>query len=80
MNDPMFDLGDFSTENGLSKEEDSILLCEYFGGQVTRKQYGLVRHEQVRVQHPAVHLGAAADLHRQAERGLLARHDPDRPL
>ncbi len=42
MNDPMFDLGDFSTENGLSKEEDGILLCEYFGGQVTRKQYGLV--------------------------------------
>ena len=42
MNDAAFDLGDFSTENGLSKEEDAILLCEYFGGQVTRKQYGLV--------------------------------------
>ena len=42
MNDPMFDLGDFSIENNLTKEEESIFLCEYFGGKVTRKQYGLV--------------------------------------
>jgi thiamine kinase-like enzyme len=42
MNDPMFDLGDFSIENNLTKDEESIFLCEYFGGQVTRKQYGLV--------------------------------------
>jgi thiamine kinase-like enzyme len=42
MNDPMFDLGDFSIENSLTRDEESILLCEYFGGQVTRKQYGLV--------------------------------------
>jgi thiamine kinase-like enzyme len=41
MNDPMFDLGDFSIENNLTKEEEGILLREYFGGQVTRKQYGL---------------------------------------
>jgi thiamine kinase-like enzyme len=41
MNDPMFDLGDFSVENNLTKEEEGVFLCEYFGGQVTKKQYGL---------------------------------------
>ena len=41
MTDPMFDLGDFSIENELTKEEEGIFLCEYFGGKVTKKQYGL---------------------------------------
>lgn len=41
-NDPMFDLGDFSIENNLSKELEGVLLKEYFGGDVTVKQYGLM--------------------------------------
>jgi len=42
MNDPMFDLGDFSVEMNLDKEEEIFFLEEYFGGEVTLSKYGLV--------------------------------------
>lgn len=41
-NDPMFDLGDFSIENNLSREEEVFLLTEYFGRKPTWKEYGLM--------------------------------------
>ncbi|ATW24606.1 choline/ethanolamine kinase family protein [Candidatus Formimonas warabiya] len=40
MNDPMYDLGDFATENELSVEEEMVFLREYFGGEVSPEQYG----------------------------------------
>lgn len=42
MTDPMFDLGDFSVEVELNKEEELLFLEEYFGGTVTLGKYALV--------------------------------------
>jgi thiamine kinase-like enzyme len=40
MNDPMFDLGALSIEADLNDEEERYLLSEYFGGELTEKQWG----------------------------------------
>lgn len=43
MNDPMFDLAALCLEAELTKEQETLLLTEYFGGEITDKQYaGLV--------------------------------------
>lgn len=40
MNDPLFDLGALSIEAELDEEQERFLLKEYFGGDLTEKQYG----------------------------------------
>lgn len=40
MNDPMFDLGALSIEADLSDEQERYLLREYYGGDLTEKQWG----------------------------------------
>lgn len=40
MNDPMFDLGALSIEADLNDEQERYLLREYFGGDLTEKQWG----------------------------------------
>jgi thiamine kinase-like enzyme len=40
MNDPLFDLGALSIEAALNDEQERYLLREYFGGELTEKQWG----------------------------------------
>jgi len=40
MNDPLFDLGALSIEANLNDEQERYLLQEYFGGDLTEKQWG----------------------------------------
>lgn len=40
INDPMFDLAALCLEAELSEEQERLLLGEYFGGELTDKQYG----------------------------------------
>lgn len=40
MNDPMFDLAALSLEADFTEEEEKMALTEYFGGELSEKQYG----------------------------------------
>lgn len=40
MNDPMFDIAALCLEADLTEEQEKMLLTEYFGGELTDKQYG----------------------------------------